>query len=339
MFKKIGCSVMSLALLALTACGSSPGDISESDDGKLDVAFVLGCSISDGAYGTISYQGIESVKDENYIGNTAFVEGISAATDASKAIRDYIADGYDVVWAQSGQHSSCVMEIAPEFPDTTFVAIGAPPTDQTFDNVWFNSTEHEGAYYVCGVLAARTTASGVIGFVGGREHPLYEACAKAYEEGAHSVNPDIQVLSVFTGDFDDPIKAKEATASQIQAGADIIVHLQDLGMSGVFAAAEEATDSGNQVWVIGKGGDQYEQAPDVVLTSVIYDYGVQMRQILAEIAAGNHSGTLLQNMTNGSIYLADFRGRIPEDVIEELNEVTEQIIAGEITYTTQYDIT
>lgn len=312
--------------------------LTNSDDGKLDVAFVLGCSISDGAYGTISYQGIESVKDETFIGKTAFVEGISAATDASKAIRDYIADGYDVVWAQSGQHSSCVMEIAPEFPETTFVAIGATPADQTFDNVWFNSTEHEGAYYICGVLAARMTESNVIGFVGGREHPLYEACAKAYEEGAHSIDPEIQVLSVFTGDFDDPIKAKEATASQIQTGADVIVHLQDLGMSGVFAAAEEATAAGNQVWVIGKGGDQYDQAPDVVLTSVIYDYGVQMQQILAEIAEGNRSGTLLQNMNNGSIYLADFRDRVPEDVVQELDELTEKVIAGEIDYTTQYDI-
>ena len=195
------------------------------------------------------------MQEEPYIEEAVYVEGIDAATDASKAIRDYVAAGYDVVWAQSGLHSASVMEIAPEFPENVFVTLAATPEDQTFDNVWFAANECESAYYAAGALAAQTTQSKVIGVVGGRENPLYVACATAYAEGAHSVDPDVEVLTVFTGDFNDPIKAKEAAASQIQSGADVIVHFQDLGMPGVIAAAEEALAAGNQVWVIGKGVD------------------------------------------------------------------------------------
>lgn len=344
MFKKITSILMSVVLLTscLTGCASSSESADASAAGqaeKLKVAFVIPGSISDGAFGTISYQGVEAVKGETeYIEKADFIEGVTAATDASKAIRDYVADGYDVVWAQSGAHGASVMEIAPSFPETTFVTLASPPADKTFDNVWFDIVECEGAYYIAGALAAHTSKTGTIGYVGGRENPLYVACSKAYEEGAKSVNPDVKVLTVFTGDFNDPIKAKEAAVSQIQSGADVLVHLQDLGMSGVFAAAEEATTAGNKVWVIGKGSDQYDQAPEVVLTSVVMDYGAEMKNILKEVYSGKKGGSMSMDMKNGSIYLADFRGNVPEDVEKQIDELTQKVINGEVTFTTQWDI-
>jgi basic membrane protein A len=179
------------------------------------------------------------------------------------------------------------------------------------------------------------TKSNVLGFVGGRENPLYTACSMAYAEGAKSVNPDIQVLSVFTGDFNDPVKAKEAAVSQIQSGADVIVGVQSLGMTGIFAAAEEAE---NQVWVVGKDNDQFSQAPNVVLTSVIIDYAIQMDSILAQVADGVRAGSMPQSPVNGAVYLADFYGRVPPDVVAEVNAVMEKVKNGEVTFTTQYDL-
>ncbi|MCB6342573.1 BMP family lipoprotein [Enterocloster lavalensis] len=347
MFKKLASSIVLCAALSLSMVACSPSssttsanhaDSSEGQAKNIKVAFVIAGSISDGAFGTISYQGVQQVKEEPFVERADFVEGVNAPTDAAKAIRDYVADGYDVVWAQSGLHSATVMEIAPEFPETVFVTLATAPADQTFENVWFGPNECEGGYYLAGALAAHMTESNTIGLVGGRENPLYVACAKAYEEGAHSVNPDIKVLSVFTGDYNDPIKAKEAAVSQIQSGADVFAHFQDLGMTGVVAAAEESTEAGKQVWVIGKGSDQYEQAPNVMLTSVIYDYGVQMKTIAREISNGKNNGVMPQSVANGSVYLADFRGHVPDDAVKAIDELTEKIKSGEVKYTTQYDI-
>lgn len=177
MLKRAAAVVLAAAMLA--GC-SSQGASAEGESGgpkKLDVAFIIPGSISDGAFGTMSYQGVEKVKAEaaDYVEKADYIEGVSASTDASKAIRDYVAEGYDVVWAQSGMHSAAVMEIAPEFPDPTFVALAAAPADQTFENIWFATLECEGAYYAAGVLAAETTESGSLGVVGGRENPLYVA--------------------------------------------------------------------------------------------------------------------------------------------------------------------
>ena len=62
------------------------------------------------------------------------------------------------------------------------------------------------------------------------------------------MNPDIQVMTTFTGDFEDPIKAKEAAVSQMESGADVLVYFVDAGMTGVIAAAEEELATGHQVW-------------------------------------------------------------------------------------------
>ena len=76
----------------------------------------------------------------------------------------------------------------------------------------------------------------------------------------------------------------------------------------------------------------------MTLTSVIFDYGAAMKNVLTEIANGVKSGEMPLSMENGAVYLADFRDRVPEEVETQIAELTEQLIAGEITYTTQYDV-
>lgn len=52
----------------------------------------------------------------------------------------------------------------------------------------------------------------------------------------------------------------------------------------------------------------------MTLTSVIFDYGTAMKNILAEIANGVKSGEMPLSMANGAVYLADCRGRVSEEV-------------------------
>ena len=45
-----------------------------------------------------------------------------------------------------------------------------------------------------------------------------------------------------------------------------------------------------------------------------------------------------QSVARGSVYLADFHGNVPSDVETQMDELTEKVKAGNITYTTQYDV-
>jgi basic membrane protein A and related proteins len=302
---------------------------------KLKVAFVINGSISDGSFGTQSYQAIQALKNQPFIEKADYLEGITTATDAGKAMRDFATQGYDVVWAQSGVFAAPAMEIAPQFPNTEFVVLTSPPKGQTFSNVWFVLSEYEPAYYTVGALAAKTTKSNVLGFIGGRQNPLYQACAIDYEAGAKSVNPDIKVLVAFTGDFNDPVKAKEAAVSQIQSGADVIAHALSLGSFGLFDAAKSAA---SKVWVIGKDTDNYPLAPHTVLTSVVVDYQAFMPLLLKKILDGTLTGSLSMSLATKTVYLADYYNQVPADVVAFVDQVKQKAMNGEVKLTTQADI-
>src|SRR2546423_1483643 len=48
------------------------------------------------------------------------------------------------------------------------------------------------------------------GYITGPELDFSKAAAKAYEVGIRSIVPNAQVVTTYTGDFDDSAKAKEA---------------------------------------------------------------------------------------------------------------------------------
>ena len=50
----------------------------------------------------------------------AYTENMFNVTDAAAAIRDYAADGYNIVIAHGTQYGTSMFEIAPDFPETSF---------------------------------------------------------------------------------------------------------------------------------------------------------------------------------------------------------------------------
>ena len=107
-----------------------------------------------------------------------------------------------------------------------------------------------------GVLAARMSETGKIGGIAGFDFPIIVSQMESYRLGAESVNPDIEVTTVYIGSFEDVATAKEAAFAQFSAGVDVIFHIADAAGIGVVQAAEE-----EGVWAIGWGLDQNSIAP------------------------------------------------------------------------------
>jgi basic membrane protein A and related proteins len=299
----------------------------------LTLAVLLGGLINDGGFNSVGYQAILEAQKEGV--ETTYIEQVSTA-DVGGLMSDYASQGFDIVYAYSGAYQSSVFDTAPLHPETTFVAFTGPErVEGAPDNVWISGNAFEDAYYLSGVLAGLMTETNVIGYVGGANIPVYVAGAVAYEEGAKSVNPDVEVLSLFTGSQNDALAAKEATTGQIESGADIINSTQNHGLFGVIAAAEAAE---NHVWVIGLTSDQKDLSPEFMLTSVTMDYGAVLVEIVKGVAAGEPGGYAPINLETGYAGLAPFYGEVPDDVLAKLEEVTQQLIAGEIDYTTAADL-
>jgi len=198
-----------------------------AETGPIRIAIVMPSSTTDLAWSQAMYDALlrlqEAAGGEEMF-EISFSEGMFNVTDAAAALRDYAADGNDIVIAHGTQYGSSMFEIAPDFPDTTFAWGTATDTGQAdgLNNIFaYEALAQEGGF-VNGVLAANLSQSGVIGVVG----PVEAGDAKLYIDGfvagAQAAKPNVQVNVSYTGSFGDTALAAEAANTHIQAGADVL---------------------------------------------------------------------------------------------------------------------
>ena len=114
-----------------------------------------------------------------------------------------------VVFGDAGQDArrSCV-----DYPGTRYV-FGFPVEEAP--NVSFMQLADNQSSYLAGVAAALKSQTGKIGFVGGADAGFIWPFHAGYEAGARSVDPDIEVIYEYVGEypdltgFDDPGWAEE----------------------------------------------------------------------------------------------------------------------------------
>ncbi len=85
-----------------------------------------------------------------------YSESMFVVDDAAAAIRDYAAEGYDLVIAHGSQYGSSLQEIAPDFPETSFAWGTTVNTfaDEGINNIFAYEARSEEGGYVNGVIAA-----------------------------------------------------------------------------------------------------------------------------------------------------------------------------------------
>src|SRR5260370_5428856 len=115
---------------------------------------------------------------------------------------------------------------------------------------------------------------------------------KGYEEGAKSVNPNIQVTQNYVGVTDaawnNPGKGKELALAQISKGADVIFTAAGNSGLGAFDAVEQAGKVNGRAthFVIGVDSNQNMLKPGFVLTSMVKHVDDAVYQIVQDVV--NH---------------------------------------------------
>ncbi|MGC9357787.1 MAG: BMP family ABC transporter substrate-binding protein, partial [Anaerolineae bacterium] len=163
-------------------------------------------------------------------------------------------------------------------------------------------------------------------FVGGIELTTYVEGMKSFEVGAKWANPDATVLIVWTGDFDDAPKAKEATISHLEQGADVIAHATNLGVYGIIEAIEDRED----VYFIGKDVDQSPLLPERTLTSMYINYARGMQYILPQVAEGQLGGVYTMNLADNSVVVTDLGPSVSEEIADSWYAVKDLVSSEEI---------
>lgn len=255
--------ILGLATAVFAGAASLTGAMADGHS-KLKPALVydLGGK-NDKSFNEAAFTGAERFKTETGTEYKDFE--IQNDAQREQAMRRFARDGHNPVVAIGFSQAAALEKVAKEFPDTKFAIVDMVVQQPNVRSILF--TEHEGSYLV-GVMAAKASKTGKVGFVGGMDIPLIRKFACGYVQGVKSVNPDFEVFQNMTGTtgaaWNDPVKGGELAKSQIDRGADVVYHAAGGTGIGVLQAAADAGALG-----IGVDSNQNGMHPGKVLTSML----------------------------------------------------------------------
>ena len=282
----------------------------KKDVKDMKVALILLGAISDLGWDYTAYCGLEKIAALG--AQTSYMEKVDMS-EVEAVARNYATEGYDVVFFATNMVQDIGLEVAKDFPDTQFIMIGA---DTVTDNMAAVQIKDKDQGFMMGVIAALSTKSKIVGFVGATEFIAIVNGAKGFEQGVKYIDTEIKVLSTYTGSDTDVNLAKETAKAMIENGADVLTSICSAGAVGVLEAAQE----GN-VLAISESSGLVDAAPDAVLTTVNKDTSIAYEKIFQQYLEGTLSGEIETMGANyGVVYLDPWNDAVADRDLGAENE-------------------
>ncbi|MDT3380326.1 BMP family ABC transporter substrate-binding protein [Labrys neptuniae] len=252
-----------LGLAAILAAGTAGfGAAQAADKPGPAVIYDLGGKF-DKSFNEGAYNGAERWKKES--GKTYRDFEITNASQREQALRRFAKDGNDPIIVMGFAYEDVLAKVAKAYPKVHF---GIVDSVVDLPNVASYVYRADEGSYLAGYLAAKTSKTGTIGFIGGMDVPLIRNFGCGYVQGAKAANPQIKVIQNMTGTtpaaWNDPGRGAELTKAQISQGADIVYAAAGQTGLGVLQAAADGDKLG-----IGVDSNQNGLHPGKVLTSVL----------------------------------------------------------------------
>ena len=275
--------------------------------------------------------------DESLDITTDFVGPLTTPDEYVQQGSAYASQGFNMILITNGAQTASAIQLAESFPDVTVCQGPISPTDEELaafpENFCAWNLKQQDGTFLAGVLAGLVTQTNKLASVAGGEFPAVIRQPEGFVLGARCVNPDVTMDTQYINSFSDVAAAQAAAQTQVAAGADIILSAVDGAVRGLYSAAEGAPQP---TFVIPSYFDSYEQAPEVVLTSVLYN----LNGITADLIERGARGEIVSqeyipfNYANLQVgELADFHGRndvVTDEIKATLTEIEEKLRSGEI---------
>jgi basic membrane protein A and related proteins len=317
---------------AAPAADASSIQIPEIAEGKFNVAFVYVGPIGDGGWTYAHNEG--RLYLENELGDavhTAYLETVPEGADAERVIRNLARAGFNAIFTTSFGYMDSTAVVAEEFPDIYFVHVSGYKKNATnFANLFGGM---ESMKYLVGMIAgARAAADGktTIGYIAPFPIPEVIRHFNAAALGMRVTCPEcvMEIRWIFT--WFDPNLERQAAESLIESGAGVVITGADT--TGPVQAADE-------LGVYGVGYDSRNScdvAPDTCLTTPYWEWGPFYVQMVQQMIDGTFvPEDLYFDVDSGALGLLGFmEGQepspaVPEEVIPQVREVLDQMLAGE----------
>lgn len=304
----------SVASVSPTAAASA---VAESGIKNPRVAFIYIGPPGDGGYTYQHDQGRLYMEKELNIKAT-FVENVPESADAERILTE-LAQKNDIIFATSFGYMDYTVNVAKKFPKVKFFHCSGY---KTADNMSTYFGKNYQASYLSGIAAGKMTKKNVIGYVGAFPIPEVIYNINAFTLGAQSVNKDVKVNVVWSNTWYDPTTEKQAAISLLDKGADVLMAYQDSPAT-IQAAAERGGFAG------GNDSDMSRFAPDAYTTNPVWNWGPYYVKAVKSVMDGTFKSEQFSgDMKDGTVAIAPFGNKIPDDVKKLVEDKKKAIVDG-----------
>ena len=319
--------------------GSEAGSAPAEADYKVQMVTDMG-GVNDRSFNQLAWEGLQKLNKETGIevGYTESKQEADYATNLDKAVDD----GAQTVWGIGFAMAGAIRDAAAVNPDVHFAIIDSAypekghvnekgEEDGLLDNLTGVTFKTQEPSFVAGYIAAMTTQTGKVGFVGGMKSDVLETFNWGYQAGVAYANAtegtNVQVVSQYIETFTDAAKGKAAGQKMYSDGCDIVFACAGNAGNGVIEAAQDADKL-----VIGVDKDQYDLAPENMLTSVMKNVDKAVIEVSTMASEGEEVGgkNIELSAKDGAVAVSTHHDLMEPGVYDTAVELFDKIKNGEI---------
>jgi simple sugar transport system substrate-binding protein len=298
--------------LAATTFGASADD-------KLKVGFIYLGPVGDFGWTyqhEVARQGLIKALGDKV--DTTFLENVNEGPDAERSIEQLARAGNKLIFTTSFGYMDSTIKVAKKYPKVLFEhATGF----KRADNVSTYSGRFYEGRYIQGIIAAKMSKKGVLGYVGSFPIPEVVSGINATILGAQTVNPNIKVKIIWANTWFDPGKEADAAKALADQGADVLMQHTDSP-----AAMQIAAQRG--IYAFGQDSDMIKFGPKSQLTAIVDNWAPYYEKRVNDVLAGTWKSTDTWGGLKSTLVVMAPYTNMPDDVRKMAMDAEAAIKAG-----------
>jgi simple sugar transport system substrate-binding protein len=249
---------------------------------------------------------------------TTFLENVPEGPDAERAIEQLVRAGNKLIFTTSFGYMEPTLKVAKKYPNVHFEHATGYKREANMSS--YSARWYQGRY-IQGIIAAKMSKSGVLGYIGSFPIPEVVSGINSTILGAQTINPNIKVKIIWANSWFDPGKEADAAKALLDQGADVIMQHTDSPAAMQIAAARGA-------YAFGQDSDMIKFGPKTQLTSIIDNWTPYYdERVKAELAGKWTSSDTWGGLKSKLVVMAPY-ANTPEDVKKMAESTEAAIVAG-----------
>jgi basic membrane protein A and related proteins len=250
--------------------------------------------------------------------DTTYLENVPESADAERSLEQLARSGHQLIFATSFGYMEQTLRVAEKYPKVHFehsTGYKRAANVSTYDARWYEGD------YLQGLIAGKTSKSGVLGWIVPFPIPLVISGINASILGARTSNPNIKIKIIWVNTWFDPPKEADAAKVLADHGADVLITYTD--SPAVMQVAEQ-----RGIHAFGRSSDMIKFGPHAQLTATVNNWGpYYIKHAEDELSGKWKSEATWGGLDSNLIVMAPYTN-MPDDVKKLASDTEAAIKAG-----------